>query len=264
MYIFGVSPLMFSMKCAKLVTGYVPSLPLPTVSPPPCPANLSTSEANVKLEKQPDTITGSLSPSSAERALSEQCARSLLKMATMKRVAPMRRCGMSGKKKQRCPKPVSNLEPSQSIVPQQPIGTEFGIQPLPDNSSTFQPTFEFVVTHNSLALLQALREALRWNAPAASIVVLLDWESLGSHGTKPGWKLTLRTLDPNGGTVTRVSAMLSSMSFEEISILPIYSDGLIVIQSSWKPKEDPLPSVPNASGLPPISTREVGTQTWIH
>lgn len=54
--------------------------------------------------------------------------------------------------------------------------------------------------------------------------------------------------------------MLLWMSFEAVSILPIFSDGLIVIRSEWRSRGHPESSVLREYGSPATWTQDPGTQ----
>lgn len=49
----------------------------------------------------------------------------------------------------------------------------------------------------------------------------------GEHGTKPVWKLTLKTHEPNGSMGIKAKRTLLSMNFAELLTLRTYLDGSI-------------------------------------
>lgn len=102
-----------------------------------------------------------------------------------------------------------------------------------------------------------------WLDQQSVIGEILAPEKAVSLGKKPVMKVTLRIQDPNFGSVTAVSVMLSSMNFEEVSTFRTYLGGSIVTHSVWRRKEARSPSVQPVSGLPVISTPTTGTPTLI-
>lgn len=90
--------------------------------------------------------------------------------------------------------------------------------------------------------------------------VILELANLEMHGNRQVWTLTLRIPVPNGGTDTVVRNVLLSTSFEEISMLPICSDGSTVTRSWWKSKEVVSHFKQSKYGLQAICPPANGTQ----
>lgn len=77
-------------------------------------------------------------------------------------------------------------------------------------------------------------------------------ENPAALGKKQEPTLTLKIHGPNGGAVTQVNKMLSSMNLEVVLMYRTSCDGSIVTQSEWSVKEVQLLYARQLSGSPQI------------
>lgn len=139
-----------------------------------------------------------------------------------------------------------------------PIGSLFGTLQEREIWKQYPTRYEFVIIvqlgPSLLILLNLL--LLSDNVPSSGAV--LELESQDAPGQKREWERILRIQGLSIGAAIKVKKTLSSMNFEEISILPTCSDGWIDILSSWRQKEDPSYFGQKRYGSPPTLVQEIG------
>lgn len=150
------------------------------------------------------------------------------------------RTPMSGKRKRGSQSPSLSWGESPTVVTMPPTGTLFGNQPNPVEYSTSPQTYEYNITAHYGLSLQTIVHHLLWSDKFSSFVVELALESLGGHGMKQVFLLTLKIREPSFGMVTEINNTLLSMNFEAVSTSPIYSGGLIGTLCLWRSKDHPL------------------------
>lgn len=246
-------------RCLLLrdATGCSPSRT--TCSHPFCHQESYGSKDSLKREMEDTCIGNSWSPQ-GRRRLFGTSSRSLARQSMENSPEAQPQTPMSGKKQPEYKVLNSNLEVSPSSETQQPIGVKSEREPSPVNLMKSPMMYTFDITGISSELQPIIQHRLEWSELATCSGVRLSWESRGALGTRPEWRLILRIPGPNGGAVTEVNNMLSSMNFGVISVLAICSDGWIVTQSQWKPKEVLSPYALLNSGLLQTLILEVGTR----
>jgi len=153
---------------------------------------------------------------------------------------------------------LNRLEETQATT-----GTLLNSTPSKERLISCPPIFLFVITTPSRALARTTVNRLLLNEYVKSSMGRLALESRAGLGTKLVWMHSAKILVANFGVATEIKSMLLSMNFEEESTFPISSGGRIVTRSSWRLKDPLETSKPRTSGLPVISTPEIGTQSWM-
>lgn len=166
------------------------------------------------------------------------------------------------RKKRRVLANLSNMELDQSAETLSPIGTPYGPPPLPMTSWPFPQASEFKAIGHYELLLPIFRLLLRWNEKYMYTGERLVLVNQGEPGMKQDWMLIAKIHGLNSGMDIKLKKMLSSTSFVEVSMLPTFSDGAIVIQSEWRQKALQDHWRPRKSGLPQTLTQETGIPTW--
>ena len=108
--------------------------------------------------------------------------------------------------------------------------------------------FEFKVIGLCEQSVLTLQSRLEWSELAKFTGVELGLESHGELGKRQAWTLMLKIQTRSFGVGTVARELLSSMNFEEESMCLTSSDGLTVIQSTWKSKAVPVLWQPQRSG----------------
>jgi len=198
------------------------------------------------------TSTGSFSSSSAERVLSRVLRDSLGMERTASYPEVLPPTNTFGRMTPTLMEPGLSLEVNQSEEMSKRIGSKFGklLSLVIWNRSIVTFVFNIIELSESSAL--TLRNQLEWSELVTCSGVELLLESRGALGKKPVWELILKTPELNGGMVTSIMKMLSSMNFEVQSTSLICSGGSTDILSWWKSKERLFPCVPGRSGSPVI------------
>lgn len=167
---------------------------------------------------------------------------------------------MSGKIKLRYKVPDSNLARKHSNDPARQTGNECGILQSPVTSLLSQPPFEFLIMGLSERLSKTIFNRILKCDVYRFSGARLELGKVAVRGTRRVFQLILRLPLLNSGTGTKVSQMLLSMNFEELSKCPTFCDGWIGTRSLWKSKVLPPAYVANDSGSPPIYHPATGIQ----
>lgn len=230
---------------------------------PCCHRGLVGSEVNVKLGKE-DSNTGSLSSTTRVKSVSV-LSRKLFpeRIWSSPDRSPLKT--MSGRKTPESKVPALNSvsSPFKETVPK--IGKKSGTRLNPEQSNRFQLMFEFdgkvtlmLVIIPCVEYAETIRDLLQWNVSYTFSGVQQGLVNQEEPGKRLVWKLTQRIPARSFGAVIKVKNMLSSMNFEEESTFPIFCDGWIGIQSSWKQRDPQCVCVPKLSGSPRTSIRGCG------
>lgn len=200
-----------------------------------CQSGLCISEDSLNLEKE-DSYTGS-SCSTQEPTLEDQRLPNSFKnpMWSFPGVLPLP--SMSGKKKPASPIRNSSSENCPSSVTALLTGMLSEKPQLAEYLNQCRAMFTYAVTTNCEELARTTYDRLLWSELVQFFGVELVQGNRVRLGKKREWKLTLRIQDQNFGMATKITDMLSWMSFEEELISLTCSGGWIDIQSSWKLKE---------------------------
>lgn len=231
-----------------------------TCSHPFCQKEFVGSKDNLKEEME-DTFIGSSWSPPQPRRLWGTSRRSLEGKYTLNSQDHPPQSPMSGRKTPELATFVSNLDAKPLNETPRPIGSGSRNSPSPENLMRSPKMYTYVIMGISSELQPIMLHRLEWSELATFIGVRLDWVSQSELGTRPVWKLILRIPGLNGGVATVVNQLLSSMNFGVISVLATCSDGWIVIQSQWKPKEVLLPYELHNSGLLATLIHENGIRT---
>lgn len=226
----------------------------------PCPAR--GSRASLRLGRQRSSCIGrSVSPS-PRRVLFGVSPEPLEPVVISSSPVAMPPPITFGRNPLGSPVPSSSWGSSPSVAPIDLIGTISGRLLSEEISRAFQAPSEYKVIGLSRSSLQTTLDLLELNESFRSTGVGVEAESHGVLGLKLVNSLILRTLEPSSGVDTLVRKTLSSMNFEEVSILPMSCVGQMFIQSLWKLKEPPAYSPPRTSGLPPTFHPSNGIPNW--
>jgi len=117
-------------------------------------------------------------------------------------------------------------------------GKEYGSLQEPVKLRRYRLTSVYDILGRSNTSLTSILDLCQWNELATCFGEEPELVNLEEHGTKPVWRLTLKIREQSGGADTKVSQLLSLMNFVATSISTTSCDGSIVIQSSWRRKED--------------------------
>ena len=151
-----------------------------------------------------------------------------------------------------------NLEPNPFDATARPTGNNVGRE-LSLEMSWASPRMYVYNVIEQFAQLQAIMTSLlQWNGSASYIGVDLVPASQDVHGTRREWMLILRIPEQSFGMVTRLNNMLYAMNLEEESMLPTYSDGLIVTLFVWKSRVAANLWLPRSYGSLRMSIQEDG------
>lgn len=141
------------------------------------------------------------------------------------------------------------------------IGREFLNWRKKVNSMKFRLIYLSDVIIKSAELAKTIYDQLQLSEGAKSFGATLVLERLEEPGKKQEWKLSLKTPTLNGGTVTETRNTLLSMNLKEKLHSVTFPDGLIVIRTIWRLKEEPQPTSSVESGSPRMWIRDCGTPT---
>lgn len=155
----------------------------------------------------------------------------------------------------------SNSELNPSLATRGAIGSQSGWPRNPDDSSTFPQMYELRVTGSFATLHRIIRQLFLWYEGRWCTGVHQTLANPTMPGNKRAWMLTLKIHGPSFGMDTLIITTLSSMNFEEVLMLPTFSDGLTAIQSEWISKDPPSRSVRRRFGSRPISPLGSGIPT---
>jgi len=226
------------------------------------PLPVRGSRASLSVETTPDFYTGRSAFRSARRLLFEESENALV--PTMRNLQDLELQPTTyGRTTPLSPPRDLNWEANQLIEVAPEIGTRSGSSQSLDSLNQSPRRLEFkVIAHSVQSLLTTLSQ-LELNESVMSFGVEQVLESRGVLGQRPDSTLILKTLGQNSGVDIEIRRLLSSMNFEEVSILDIYLDGWIVTRSLWKLK-DPLQYLsPRQYGSPATSRLRPGTPVWM-
>lgn len=185
----------------------------------------------------PDTNIGRLSPPSTNPFVSRASRNYSEQHATLSPPGASEPSPTSGKITPQSPTRDSNSGNDQSTEPMSETGSLSGSTLSLELSPLSLPIYEYVVTMDCEESGRITLDLLRWNEQYLYSGAQLELANLVQLGKQQVWKLTLRILEPNSGTDIATRTVLSSMSFEEVSISLTCCYGSIGIQSMWKSKE---------------------------
>lgn len=219
------------------------------------------SKDNLKKEARPDIDIGSCLFVSHERyACLELRMCSELKF-TQNQQGVKPQMIMSGKKRRALLEPVSNWEPSRSIVTPKTIGTPSGPLPSPEILRVSQPALKCPATPRCP---RSRRITSSQSPKSDKSKCLLDQQVLESPvalGTRLRTRRIRKIRIPSSGMDIKVNPTLSSTSFAARLISAISSVGPTDTPSQLRQKEAVLCSQLAAFGSLAISTPETGTRT---
>jgi len=133
--------------------------------------------------------------------------------------------------------PNLNSEPCQLIDHGPEIGNGYGKWLESVISARSHQIYVYKVTGLSERSALTMRNQLEWSELVSYSGVKLALASQGEPGKKPDWKLTLKIREPNSGADTKARNTLLSMNLEVELISVTCCGGWIVIQSSWRLKD---------------------------
>ena len=155
--------------------------------------------------------------------------------------------GMCGRKTPGSPTPSSSSESvlSSGTIPRWDLIWEMAVA---GDLGAIRLKFEFKVIGLCEQSVLTLQSRLEWSELAKFTGVELGLGSHGELGKRQAWTLMLKIQTRSFGVGTVARELLSSMNFEEESMCLTSSDGLTVIQSTWKSKAVPVLWQPQRSG----------------
>ena len=192
-------------------------------------------------------FTGRSAWGSTRRVLFPQSPASLARSCMPRSPEAQRPPSMCGRKTPGSPTPSSSSESVYQAERSPRLGSHLGRWPLP---VTLEPSAQIRV--QSYRTLRAIGADFAKPVGMVELAKFTGVElGLGSHGElgkRQAWTLMLKIQTRSFGVGTVARELLSSMNFEEESMCLTSSDGLTVIQSTWKSKAVPVLWQPQRSG----------------
>ena len=239
--------------------------PFPTMTGPPVSRRESLGSEDSWNEAQtPSTFTGRLLWPSLQRAAWLASRESSEDPAMPNSPVPEQQPNTSGRMTPELMVPNLNLETEPSTETIQPTGTPSGDVQYVGISWPSQETYVFDIIEHCGPSQQTTLNQLLWSELVTYSSVQLEQVNQNLLGNRQVYKLTVKIPTQNSGAVTVVKKTLSSMNFVAESMSRTYYDGLIVIRSTWKSKEQVPLYLHEPFGLRPMWILNNGIPTLTH
>nr|UOF76872.1 hypothetical protein [Cressdnaviricota sp.]UOF77811.1 hypothetical protein [Cressdnaviricota sp.]UOF78329.1 hypothetical protein [Cressdnaviricota sp.]UOF80968.1 hypothetical protein [Cressdnaviricota sp.]UOF82190.1 hypothetical protein [Cressdnaviricota sp.] len=203
-----------------------------------CHPMCHTYEDKPKLERE-DTSTGSCLQSSKSRSEWLPSSPPLSPVPMSRLADQLQPMNMYGRMTPQSPEPDLRWVNGLCEGTLKPTGTGFGPPPSPEICWESKQMFVFNIIAPCVQSAQITLNLLLLNVRSLSFMDLQALESLEEPGKKPVGRLILRIREASFGMDTEIRRTLFLTNFEEVSISPMYCDGLIATQSLWRSKELP-------------------------
>lgn len=220
-------------------------------------------EDNLNAESSQDTFTGNYWSSSNENSDCEELSPFSETTSIVNLPDPVLQMNMSGRNRPELREHNLSWANDLSDVITIKIGTPSRMLQNQENWTLSRQTYLFAITAVSRESVWIMLCLLRSSERFWYSVVRLESENQDELGLRRVWKLILRTQTQNFGMATVVRNTLFSMSFAELLISRMFSDGSIDIQYSLKLREARAYLRQRRFGLRQIFIPVPGTQTWI-